>query len=215
LQPTQQAQPFQQGQHVQAGQFERQGKPFAPVARKRRWPLRLAITLIVLVVLVVGGWFLVARPIIHSYAQSQLDQVITSQVDLIPPAPPLVNSLPPVSETLLNNLIVLNSSSGSPVQSPVIHISPPVFASDGSYSGGVQFTFQLDGFPCSVTAIPQASNGNIILTHMQISGIISWVISPDELTSDLNTHLQDIGGHLGRSISSVTINNQEIDITLA
>lgn len=174
--------------------------------------MRVAITLIVLVVLVVGGWFLVARPILHSYAQSQIDQVITSDINQILPVPPVVNTLT-ASQNLINNLIVLTSTAG-PVQGEVVHISPPVFASDGTYSGGVQLTFQVYGFPCSVTAIPQASNGNMVVTHLQVSGIIAWVMSADELTTDLNTHLQDVVTHLGRSISNVTINNQEIDITL-
>ncbi len=198
----------------QPGQFAQQGKQPGPLVRRRRWPLRVAITLIVLVVLVVGGWFLVARPIIHSYAQSQLDQVITSDVNQILPVPPPISSLT-ASETVINNLIVLDSSPSDPLQGEVIHITPPVFASDGSYTGGVQLTFQLDGFPCSVTAIPQASNGNIIVTHLQVTGIISWVMSADELTTDLNAQLQNVNSHLLRSISNVTINNQAIDITLA
>ena len=198
----------------QAGQFAQQEKQPGSSRRRRRWPLRVAITLIVLVVLVVGGWFLVARPIIHSYAQNQLDQVIIGDVNQILPVPPPISSLT-ASETVINNLIVLDSSPSDPVQGEVIHISPPVFATDGSYSGGVQLTFQLDGFPCSVTVIPQASNGNIIVTHLQVTGIISWVMSADELTADLNAQLQAVNGHLLRSISQVTINNQNIDITLA
>ncbi len=217
-QPTQAAPPIQQfgqeqqgqpGQYAQ-GQFVKPGRG----ARKRRWPLRVAIALAVLVVLVVGGWFLVARPIIHSYAQSQLDQIITSDVNQILPVPPPVGSLT-ASQTVINNLIVLTSSPSNPVQGEVINISPPIFASDGSYSGGVQLNFQLDGFPCSVTTIPQASNGNIIVTHLQVTGIISWVMSADELTADLNAHLQDVNSHLLRSISNVTIGDQQIDITLA
>jgi hypothetical protein len=173
----------------------------------------VAITLTVLVILVVGGWFLVARPLLHSYAQSQIDQVITSDVNQVLPVPPVLNTLR-ASQTLINNLIVLTSTSG-PVQNPVVQISPPVFASDGSYTGGVQLTFQLYGFSCSVSAIPQASNGNVVVTHMQVSGIIAWVMSADELTTDLNAHLQDVVTHLGRPISDVTINNQELEVTLA
>lgn len=198
----------------QPGQFAQQGKQPGSGRRRRRWPLRVAITLIALVVLVVGGWFLVARPIIHSYAQNQLDQVIAGDVNQILPVPPPISSLT-ASETVINNLIVLDSSPSDPVHGEVIHISPPVFANDGSYTGGVQLTFQLDGFPCSVTAIPQASNGNIVVTHLQVSGIISWVMSADELTADLNAQLQAVNGRLLRSISNVTINNQNINITLA
>jgi hypothetical protein len=206
----QQAQP---GQYIQ-GQVAPSGTRPASGARKRRWPKRVAISLVLLVVLIVGGWFLAARPILHAYAQSQLDQVITSNEGLILPVPPLISVLPPASEAMIDALIAQNASS-SPLQNAVVHIAPPVFASDGSYTGGVQLTFQLYGFPCSVTAIPQASNGELVVTHLQVSGIISWVVSADELTADLNSQFQEITVRLQRSISAVTINNGEIEITLA
>lgn len=197
----------------QPGQFayNESSAPLAP--RKRRWPRRTLISLLVIVVLVVGGWFVVARPILHSYAQSQIDQEISSDLDNVLPVPPPIDTIP-AHEAQINNLIVLNTSSGGPVQNGVVHISPPTFASDGSYTGGVQFTFTLYGFACSITAIPQASNGDIIVTHMQVSGIIGLIMSADELTSDLNTQLQAVKSHLLRSISSVTLKSGEIDIGL-
>jgi hypothetical protein len=185
----------------------------APRVRRRRWPRRTFISLLVLIVLVVGGWFLVARPILHSYAQGQLDQVLSSATSQVVPVPPPINSLTG-TETQIDNLIVLNSSPSDPVTNAVVHIAPAVFASDGSYTGGVLLTFNLYGFPCSVSAIPQASNGGIIVTHVQVSGILSWIMSADELTADLNSHLHDVGSRLQRTITGVTLRDREIDIAL-
>jgi hypothetical protein len=205
-----------QGAGAQQGQYPpvspaQQGS--VPVRRKRRVWRRLAITLFLLVVLVVGGWFLAARPILHGIAQSQFDQVLSSSVSRILPFPPLVQIPPlPVTETLINNAIAFNHSSSDPVQGVVVHITKPVIASDGSYTGGVQFDFQLYGFACSITGIPMASNGGIVMTHMQVQGILGWIMSPDELTSILNSHFQDAVGRLNRQVSSLTINSQEIDI---
>jgi hypothetical protein len=164
---------------------------------------RILIFLLVLIVLVVGGWFLVARPILHNYAQGQLDQVLSSATSQVVPVPPVLNSLT-ATETQLDNLIVLNSSPSSPITNAVAHISP----------GGIQLTFNLHGFPCSVSAVPQASNGGLIVTHVQVSGIIALVMSADELTTDLNSHLHEVSSRMHRTITSVTLKNQEIDIAL-
>ncbi len=171
------------------------------------------IILGILVVLIVGGWFLVARPILHNYAQDQLNQQLTNSLDLILPAPPVIGSLR-ATQTMVNNLLVLNHAPSDPVQNAVSHISPPVIASDGSYTGGVQLSFTLYGFSCSIAGIPVASNGNLVVTHVQVSGILSWIMSSDELTTLLNSRLQEVSARLQRPITAVTIKNQEIDITL-
>jgi len=181
--------------------------------RKRRWPLRVLITLVVLAVLLVGGWFLAGRPMLHSIAQNQLDQVLSNGVDMIVPIPPQVSSLP-VSENLLNNLITLNHAPSDAVQNAVAHIAPPVLANNGSYTGGVQLDFQLYGFACSITAIPVASNGQIVMTHVQVNGILSWVMSPDEMTALLNAHLQDAVARIHRQVVGITLKNQEVGIQL-
>lgn len=171
--------------------------------RRRRWPRRTLISLLVLIVLVVGGWFLIARPMLHAYAQGQLDQILSSATSEVLPVPPPINALA-ATETQLDNLIVLNSSPSSPITNAAAHISP----------GGVLLTFNLYGFSCSVSAIPQASNGGIIVTHVQVSGIIALVMSADELTADLNSHLHDVTSNLHRTITDVTLKNGEIDIAL-
>jgi hypothetical protein len=188
----------------------------AATRRRRRWPLRLLIALIILLVVLAGGWFFVGRPILHSIAQNQFDQLASSQVNLIPPVPlpPVVNSLP-ITENGLNNLITLAHSPSSPVQDAVAHIAPAVVASDGSYTGGVEFDFQLFGFSCSVRGIPIATNGQIVMTQVQVGGILSLIMSSDEMTTLLNAHLQDAVTRLGRQITNVTLKNQELDIQLS
>lgn len=171
------------------------------------------IILGILVALIVGGWFLAARPILHNYAQDQLNQQLTNSLDLILPAPPVIGSLR-ATQTMVNNLLVLNHAPSDPVQNAVSRISPPVIAGDGSYTGGVQLSFTLYGFSCSITGIPVASNGNLVVTHLQVSGILSWIMSSDELTTLLNSRLQEVSARLHRPITAVTIKNQEIDITL-
>lgn len=185
-----------------------------PRRRKRKWPLRLLIALIVLIVLLTGGWFLAGRPILHSVAQNQFDQLLGSQINTILPLPTAITTLA-ITENQMNNLITLNHAPSDPVQNAVAHIAPALIASDGSYTGGIELDFQLFGFGCSIKGIPAVSNGQIVMTHVQVSGILSLVMSSDEMTTLLNGHLHDAFTNLRRQATSLTIKNQEIDIQLS
>jgi hypothetical protein len=186
----------------------------ASTRRKRKWPLRLLITLIILVVLLTGGWFFVGRPILHSVAQNQFDQLLASQINTILPLPIAVTSLQ-ITEGQLNNLITFNHAPSDPVQNAVAHVAPPLVASDGSYTGGVELDFQLFGFACSIKGIPVASNGQIVMTQVQVGGILSLVMSSDEMTTLLNGHLHDAFANLHRQVTSITLKNQEVDVLLS
>lgn len=181
--------------------------------RKRKWPLRLLIILLVLIVLLTAGWFFVGRPVLHSVAQNQFDQLIGSQINAILPLPTAITSLA-VTENEMNNLITLNHAPSDPVQNAVAHISPPVIASDGSFTGGLELDFQLYGFPCAIKGIPVASNGQILMTHVQVTGILGLIMSPDEMTTLLNGHIHDAFVRLHRQAAGITFKNQEIDIQL-
>lgn len=203
---------------IQPGSMQSRETPSLGVAsarRKRRWPMRLLITLIILIVVLAGGWIFVGRPILHSVAQNQFDQLISRQTNLLVPIPPSVASSLTVTENGLNNLITLNHAPSDPVQNAVAHVTPAVVASDGSYTGGVELDFQLFGFACSIKGIPIASNGQVVLTRVQVSGILSLVMSPDEMTALLNGHLQDAFTRLHRQVTNVVLKNQELDIQLS
>lgn len=214
--PAAQPVPLQPQYVPQPGSMQSMGTPAgsSPRRRKRKWPLRLLIILVVLLVLLTGGWFLAGRPILHSVAQNQFDQLVASQINTILPLPTAITSLA-VTENELNNLIILNHAPSDPVQNAVAHISPPIIASDGSYTGGLELDFQLFGFSCSIRGIPVASNNQVVMTHVQVGGILSLVMSPDEMTTLLNGHLHDAFTNLHRQATGLTIKNQEIDIQLS
>lgn len=179
--------------------------------KKRSWPLKVLITLVVLVVLIVGGWFLVARPILHNMAVDQFNQLLSSKLSLVVPIP-LITSVP-LTENTLNSMISLDPPP-APLQNAVVHIAPAVLASDNSYTGGVQFNFQVYGFSNSISMIPTANNGQIVITHVKVDGIISWILSADDMTSLLNTQLQNAVTRLHRQVTSIILKDQEADIQL-
>ncbi|HVB73315.1 MAG TPA: hypothetical protein VNE38_07125 [Ktedonobacteraceae bacterium] len=189
-------------------------QPGSAPRRRRRWPwpLKVLTILLIVAILLVGGWFLAARPILRSVAENQFNQVVSSNVDLILPVP-VITTLA-ITETAMNNLIALNHAPSDPVQNAVVHISPPLIASDGSYTGGVQFDFQIYGFSCSLTTIPVVSNGQIVVTHVQVQGIISWILSADDMTALLNAQLQNAVARMHRQVLALTLKPQEIDIQL-
>lgn len=224
---SQQARPAaQQPQYGQQPQYPLQGAanpgslpsvgaPPESAPRRRRkkwpWPLKVLITLAVLVVLVVGGWFLAVRPIVHNMAVDQFNQLLLSKLNLVVPIP--VITTVPLTESTLNLLISLDPPP-APLQNAVVHIAPAVFASDGSYTGGAQFNFQAYGFSNSISMIPTASNGQIVMTHVVVNGIISWILSADDLTSLLNAQFLNAVTRLHRQVTGITLKDQEADIQL-
>lgn len=182
------------------------GQP-APTPSKPRRRLgclpKILITLVILLALVAGGWFIGLRPYLHSLAQNQIDQELANSIDQIIPLPPPINTLT-VMDTTINNLIVLNHAPSDPVQNAHLTIT----------SGGLKLDFQAYGFSCSVTGNLVASNGKSMVTNVAIQGIVGLIMSPDELTTILNNRLSDAQSRLHRVINAITLKNHEIDLSL-
>jgi hypothetical protein len=163
--------------------------------------LRSLVTLIVLLVLIAGGLFFGVRPLVLS----KLDTVLTSAVDNIPPP---IAQLPagPVqlSEQLLNNLLVLQSSPDDIVKNPHISIT----------SSAVRMGFNVFGFDCAVSGVPQLQNGQLVMTNTNIEGIVALILTPDDITTLVNNHLVDAQKKINHPIESVQLKNQEVDMVL-
>ena len=172
--------------------------------RRRRGCLpKILITLLILVVLVAGGWFFGLRPYLHSLVQNQIDGQLSTEINQIPPVPPVINTFN-VTETAINNLFVLNHSPSDPVQNIHMTITP----------AGMQLDFQVYGFSCTVTGNLAASNGVPVVSNVAIQGILGLIMSPDELTTILNSHLSDAQMRLQRSITLITLKDHSVDLTL-
>ncbi len=52
------------------------------------------------------------------------------------------------------------------------------------------------------------------MTHVKVDGIISWILSADDMTSLLNAQLQNAVTRLGRQVTGITLKDQEADIQL-
>ncbi|SRR6266566_4240022 len=183
--------------------------PPVPVRRKKRRLGRVLFILALLLLVLVAGWFVGLRPYLHGLAQRQVDGVLSNAVNQINPAqmpfiPPGQQVTVPVSETAINNLIVLNTAPSDPVQQIHMTIAP----------GGMRLDFQVYGFACTVTGVPQAVNGQLVMSNVTVQGIVFLIMSPDELTATLDAHLHDATTKLQHAVSGVILKNHEIDIEL-
>ncbi len=206
------AQPYQSTAAVSPGSLPSTGSwpssPPLPVRRRKNRVVPALLMLALVLLVFVAGWFFGLRPYLHGLAQSQIDSVLSNAINQINPVgipllPPGIDSIP-VPETAINNLIVLNTAPSNPVQQMHMTITP----------AGLRLDFQAYGFPCTVTGVPQASNGQLVITNVTVQGIASLIISPDELTATLNAHLRDASAKLHRGISGVLLKDHEIDVQL-
>ena len=177
-----------------------------PRRRGRRFLVGFLITLLVLVVLIGGGWFFALRPYLNSTAQNKLDSVLTDAVNNIPAPVALLPSGPvTVPETAINKLFALRSSSNDIVQNTQIHITPQA----------ISLQFQVFGFTCTVTGVPKVVQGQLVFTNVTIDGIAGLIFSPDDITTLANRHLVDAQAKIQHSIKSVQLNNQQITLVLS
>ena len=190
----------------------RSALPTLSVRRKNRLMQVLLILLAVLLVLLlvlVGGWFFVLRPYLHGLAQNEVDGVFASATNLINPlaVDVVATTHRPViiTEDDANNFIALNSSQSDPIQQIHMSITP----------AGLRLEFQTYGLTSTITGVPRAVNGQIVVTNVTVQGIASLIMSPDELTNEVNADLQQVSATLHRPIAGIVLKNQELDVQLS
>ncbi len=139
-------------------------------------------------------------------AVSTIDGVFSSAIGQINPIEAVVisTSHAPVviTETDANTFIAMNTA--APIQQMHMTIT----------QAGLRLDFQLYGFTSTVTGVPQAVNGQLVMTNVTVQGIASLIMSPDELTTIVNANLHQISTVLHRSISGVILKDHEMDVQL-
>ncbi len=163
------------------------------------------IVLVLLLLFAGAGWSFVLRPYLHNIAQTQIDQAMADAIQQIPPqAVALPPGTLPVQESTFNNLVVLNIPPSSPITNIATSITPD----------GIRLGFQLYGYSCAIAARPTISKGQLVASNVTVEGIISLILSPDEVTVLLNNRLAEAQGRLKHNISSVILKEKEMDLTL-
>ena len=194
------------------GTEARYASPSQPTNRRKNRLMQVLLivlaVLLVLSLLLVGGWFLLLRPYVHGVAQNEVDGVFSSATNLINPlaVAMVATSHKPViiTENDANNFIALNSSQSDPIQQVHLSITP----------AGLQLEFQTYGLTSTITGVPRVVNGQIVMTNVTVQGVASLIMSPDELTNEVNADLQQVSATLNRPITGLVLKNQEMEVQL-
>jgi hypothetical protein len=196
------------------GSMPSTGAPFVspPLPTRRRKNRLIQVLLIflaallVIILLLVAGWFVVLRPYLHGVAQNEINGAFSSAIGQINPIQAVVISTSHapivITETDANTFIAMNTAA------PIQHMQMTIT------QAGLRLDFQLYGFTSTVTGVPQAVNGQLVMTNVTVQGIASLIMSPDELTSIVNANLHQISTVLPRSISGVILKDHEMDVQL-
>lgn len=164
-------------------------------------------TLLILVLLLGVAWVFALRPFVHDMAVSQMDNAMTNAVNQIPaiglPIPP--GTTLPLSDGTVNTILATNGANSSdPVQNPTMQIA----------SNQILLDFKLYGQDCTITTVPQMQNGKLVATNVVVSGIISLVLSPQDITSLLNSHIEDAQTRINHRVTNVRLLDHEVDVTV-
>ncbi len=164
-------------------------------------------TLIVVLLLLGVASVFVLRPYIHNLAVAQMDNAMTSAVNGIPPigVPIPPGTTVPIAQDTLNGVIANNVMDSSVVQNINVQITQEQ----------VLINFEIYGQDCAITSVPQMQNGKLVATHVTVSGVASLVLSPAEISTLLNSHIEDMQTRINHRVTNIHLADQEIDVTFS
>jgi hypothetical protein len=184
--------------------------------------LLLIAVLVLLSGTLAGVWFFALQPYVHNMVIDKLDTAMGQAVDQIPPlsqsplpfplpAPQQDKQLPPITETLLNNVMKLSLSPSEPVKDPSFHITEQNVRMEFN----VQPDFLPFGIPCAISFVPTVDDqGNVIVSHVNIEGMANLIVTSNDITPILNRHLKDAMTKLNNPVSSIQLQQGTIVVRL-
>jgi hypothetical protein len=129
----------------------------------------------------------------------------------LPPVPQQGKQLPPITETLLDNVMKLTLSPSEPVKNPAFHITEQNVRMEFS----VQPDFLPFGIPCAISFVPGVDDqGNVTVSNVNIEGMANLIVTSDDITPILNRHLKDAMAKLNNPVSSIQLQQGAIIVTL-
>ena len=168
------------------------------------------VALVVLVVVLIGAWFLALRPFLHAMARQRMDEILSTEISQVNPA--LTALIPagiplPLPDVLINNVLVLPSSSWYSIQHLQLRITPE------NISATFQVQTALGSFPSTITSVPQVVDGQVVIATMDVDGPLTLVMSSDEMKTKVNSFLAQLQARIHRPIAALTLADHVLWIT--
>jgi hypothetical protein len=153
------------------------------------------------------------RPYLHNLAQGELDQALSgpeNQILLsmlaVPPGIPLPANLRVIHGTEESMNTYLSAHNTDQVQNLRMSITPT----------GMSLSFTAYGQDCVILARPiLSSDGQIQVTDVQVQGVLALIMSNDELTSALNSNLQNFSTQMTHKVTKIQLLEHKIDVQLS
>ncbi len=179
-----------------ASQAQQSPQPGPRKRRGRGLLITLAIILVVLLALVIGG-----RIALNALAINQINQALSDAINNVPSQVALLPERDQtITDGMVNALITQQSSSASPVQNLTIHFTP----------NNVEIDFNVFSFSSTITTVPKIVNGQLVATQVTVQGIAGLILSPDDITNVMNTQIKNLETHIQHTITAVTLENHAI-----
>lgn len=171
----------------------------------------MSATLVVLLALLIGSWFALIRPALHSTAERQLGDILSSSLDRVDPlfTAFVPAGLPlPVPASAISQALVAPTSIWFTIQNMQLSITP--------MSINVTFQVQIAAFTffCGIDAVPEVAGGRVDIKSLTVIGPIDIVMSPDEMKMEVNLYLSKLHDRINRPINALTLTTGFILVTL-
>lgn len=185
-------------------------------ARERRRPgcLGIAVGMVWLLVAVVACYGFVLRPALSRYVGNRIgselgggpqQQIEQGAGQVLPTA---VAALPPgeivVTEQQANDYLATNKQSFAPLESVTVRFVP----------GQMQADLRAQGVTSTATLGLEARDGRLVVVNPQLEGLLSEVISADQVTQSLAEQLNNQLAAQGKSAQSVRIEQGQVVIVI-
>jgi hypothetical protein len=190
--------------------FPAGARPLSATRRRRRWPWYLLLFLVIFGLVAAGSWILLLRPAVHQSVDGEIRQGLQQAVDQIPTVPQeLAPGVPlqgiQVTDAQINAYLAQNISQLAPITDMHISLQPDTMV----------VTFQAYGFGSTVRLGLAVEGGTLVAQNVNVSGLLWWVESNDDLTARFDEALSQVPGKMGRRVAAVSIGDSVMQFTFA
>jgi hypothetical protein len=179
-----------------------------PGRRWRRVLLALVLALALLASIAAGAWGLAIRPAAHQQVDGTVASALDSAVARVPTIPALALQFGQTSATIsdadVNALVQQQLQQSSGLDSLAVAFQP----------GAVLVTYSAYGRSGTVRSTLVVRGGSLQAANTQVTGILGWVETGDELQATVNRSLAQLKARTPYGFQSVDVESGKLTVAL-